>query len=174
MAYRLSHGLAQSLVLRGTKQALDLADEAVEFHRLGVVIVAAGLDGLFAIPAHGVRRQPEHRHAAGGVIGHEAARRLPAVDDRQATSRTLVIVALIELYRVGTLPFSPAPTWTSSLRRRCRLCRTLPSSRGHPTVPNRLSESSRQRKGLPAKGGAQRLTRRRSEQAKSLPRSLRI
>ena len=48
---QLSHGLAQSLVFRGAKQALDLADQAIELHWLGVVIVATSLDCLFAIPA---------------------------------------------------------------------------------------------------------------------------
>ena len=41
--------MAQSLIFRGAEEALDLADEAVELHRLGIVIVAAGLDGLFAV-----------------------------------------------------------------------------------------------------------------------------
>ena len=52
----LLHGLAQSLILNGAKQALDLADEAVELHRLGVVIIAAGLHGLFAINGFQISR----------------------------------------------------------------------------------------------------------------------
>jgi hypothetical protein len=67
--------LAQSLIFCGTEEALDLADEAVELYRLGIVIVAAGLDGLFAISAHGVRRQPDHGNDASGVIGQAAGQR---------------------------------------------------------------------------------------------------
>ena len=75
---------AATAAFRRAEQPLDLADQAVEFDRLGIVIVAAGLDRLFAVAAHGVRRQPDHRHAARGIVGLDASGRLPPVHDGQA------------------------------------------------------------------------------------------
>src|ERR1700684_2402007 len=80
----LRYAVEASLTLRRAYEALDLADETVELHRFGIVIVTAGLDRLFTVPGHGVRRQPDYRHASGGIIGLDATGRLPAVDDRQA------------------------------------------------------------------------------------------
>src|SRR3954469_6643254 len=60
---------------------LDLVDEAREVDGLGVVVVAAGLEGLLAVAGHGVRREGDDRDGAGERVGLEAPGRFPAVDD---------------------------------------------------------------------------------------------
>src|SRR5262249_14688773 len=43
------------------QQGLDLRQEPGQLHRLGVVVVAAGLQGLLAVAGHGVGGQGDHR-----------------------------------------------------------------------------------------------------------------
>ena len=57
--------------------------ELERIDRLRQVPVHAGRQVSLAIPGHGMGGQPDHRHAAGRVIGLDPARRLPAVDNRQ-------------------------------------------------------------------------------------------
>src|SRR5262249_50112759 len=47
------------------EQPLDLAEQAGELDRLGVILVAAGGEGLLAVAGHGVGGQGDHRDVPG-------------------------------------------------------------------------------------------------------------
>src|SRR5262249_42980283 len=66
------------------EQGPDLAEQAGELDRLGVVLVAPGGEGLLPVPGHGVGSQGDHRDVPGLRVGLELARRLPPIQDRQA------------------------------------------------------------------------------------------
>ena len=59
-------------------QPLDLLEQAVELDGLGVVVVAARHQGLFAVARHGVRGERDDRDSGGLGRRLDAARRLPA------------------------------------------------------------------------------------------------
>jgi hypothetical protein len=61
-------GGLEPLPLTGAKKPLHLPNETLKFYRLGVVIIAPSLDGLFPVAGHGVRRQSDDRHAARRII----------------------------------------------------------------------------------------------------------
>src|SRR5262249_25779333 len=66
-----------------TEQGLDFSQQVRELHRLGFVVVAAGLQGLLPVARHGVGGQRNHRDAPRPQLGLELPGRLPAVEARE-------------------------------------------------------------------------------------------
>src|SRR5262245_9399181 len=71
-------------ILALAQELLHLANEAVELDRFCIVVVASCFERLFAVPAHGVSCQPDHRHVAHRIVGFNTSGRLPSIHDRKA------------------------------------------------------------------------------------------
>ena len=92
MTVRAGDALGAALVLTlgsgwlaaSAEQRVDLAEQAFELHRFGVVVLASGFETAFAVTGHGVGGQGDHRDLARLLPGFDLAGGLPAVHDRQA------------------------------------------------------------------------------------------
>jgi len=63
---------------------LDFCEQAGEVDGFGVVVVAAGGEGFFAVACHGVCGEGDHGDFAELWVGFDSARGFPTVDLREA------------------------------------------------------------------------------------------
>ena len=83
---RLHTGCLLAPTVRGAlspEELPDLPQQALELDRLGIELVASGLDGFFARAGKRMRRQRDHGDVAGARVAFQPPRRFPAVDHRQ-------------------------------------------------------------------------------------------